>query len=318
VIHQIAQLLKHETGGDPMRDLKWCRRATRKIAAQLRRLKIRAGASTVRRLLKKMGFSLRVNHKRLESGNRNPPPRPVRNRQFFYIHRQRKQFTAKGLPIISVDAKKKEWLGKFKNPGGCWEKEPQPVLDHDFPSDAVGRAIPYGIYDPGKNRGFVVVGTSRETPAFAVEAITLWWKSCGQKMYPRAQKLLILADAGGGNSARARGWKFHLQQQLVNAYGLKVTICHYPPGASKWNPIEHRLFSQISNNWSGRPLASYETVLKYIRTTETGTGLKVRARLLRKKYEKGEKISDQEMQQLVITNHSTLSAWNYTLTPTTM
>jgi hypothetical protein len=265
-----------------------------------------------------MGFSLRVNHKRLESGNRNPPPRRIRNRQFLYIARQRKRFTAQGHPIISVDAKKKEWLGKFKNPGVCWEQEPQPVLDHDFPSDAVGRAIPYGIYDPGKNRGFVAVGTSHETPAFAVDAITLWWNSCGQKTYPQAQELLVLADAGGSNGVRPRAWKYHLQQQLVNAHGLKVTVCHYPPGSSKWNPIEHRLFSQISNNWSGRPLRTYETVLKYIRTTKTQTGLQVNARLLRHLYKKGEKISSQQMQQLVLTNHRTLPAWNYTLTPTAM
>ncbi len=314
----IARLLQHETGGDPMRDLKWSRRAIRKIARQLRRLKIRVSASTVRRLLKQLGFSLRVNHKRLESGNKNPPPRRVRNRQFTYIHGRRQRFTAKADPIISVDAKKKEWIGQFKNPGACWEPQPQLVNDHDFPSDAKGRAIPYGIYDPGKNRGFVVVGTSHETPAFAVDAIALWWKSHGQKRYPEAKHLLILADSGGGNSARARGWKYHLQQQLVNPYRLQVTVCHYPPGASKWNPIEHRLFSQISNNWAGRPLESYETVLKYIRTTTTSTGLEVSARMLHKKYEKGEKISDQQMRQLMLTNHITLPAWNYTLTPSTM
>ena len=314
----MARLLRHETGGDPMRDLKWCRRATRKIARRLRQLKIPVSASTVRRLLKKMGFSLRVNHKKVESGNKNPPPRRVRNRQFLYINRQRKRFAAQGDPIISVDANKKEWLGKFKNPGACWEQEPQLVNDHDFPSDAVGRAIPYGIYDPGLNRGFVVVGTSRETPAFAVDAIALWWSSCGQRKYPGAEELLILADSGGGNSARARGWKYHLQHRLANAYRLKVTVCHYPPGASKWNPIEHRLFSLISNNWAGRPLESYETVLKYIRTTETAKGLRVNTRLLRKQYEKGEEFSDQQMRELVLTNHTPLPAWNYTLTPTTM
>jgi hypothetical protein len=265
-----------------------------------------------------MGFSLRVNHKRLESGNKNPPPRRVRNRQFTYIDRQRKRFTARAHPIISVDAKKKEWIGKFKNSGISWEQQPQLVNDHDFPSDAVGRAIPYGVYDPRRNQGFVVVGTSRETPAFAVDAITLWWKSCGQKRYPKAKQLLILADSGGGNSARARGWKYHLQHQLVNPYRLQVTVCHYPPGASKWNPIEHRLFSQISNNWAGRPLQSYETALKYIRTTSTLTGLAVCARMLPKKYEKGESFSDQQMQQLMLSKHSTLPAWNYTLTPATM
>ena len=269
-----------------MQDLKWCRRATRKIARQLRRLKIWVSAGTVRRLLKQMGFSLRVNHKRLESGNKNPPPRPVRNRQFAYIDRQREQFAARGNPIISVDAKKKEWVGKFKNPGVGWEQEPQLVNDHDFPSDAQGRAIPYGIYDPRSHQGFVLVGTSHETPAFAADAIALWWNRCGQRSYPQAHELLILADSGGGNGARARGWKYHLQHQLVNVHGLKVTVCHYPPGASKWNPTEHCLFS-ISNNWASRPLQDYETILNYIRTTTTSTGLRVRARLLCKKYEKG-------------------------------
>lgn len=301
-----------------MRDLKWTRRATRTIASQLRRLNIWIGARTVGRLLKQMGFSLRVNHKKLESGNKNPPPRRVRNRQFAYIDRKRKEFSSRGNPIVSVDAKKKEPIGKFKNPGACWEQQAQLVNDHDFRSDAVGLAIPYGIYDPGVNRGFLVVGTSHETPAFAVDAITLWWKSCGQKRYVGAKKLLILADSGGGNSARSRGWKYHLQHQLANRYRLKVTVCHYPPGASKWNPIEHRLFSQISKNWAGRPLESYETVVKYIQTTTTSTGLKVCARLLQKKYERGESISKQEMQQLALTNHKTLPGWNYTLTPATM
>jgi hypothetical protein len=259
-----------------------------------------------------------VNHKKLESGNKNPPPRRVRNRQFAYIHRKREEFTSRGNPIISVDTKKKELIGKFKNPGACWERQPQRVNDHDFRSDAIGMAVPYGIYDPGLNRGFVVVGSSRETPAFAVDAITLWWSSCGQRLYPEAKELLILADSGGGNSARARGWKYHLQQELANHYRLKVTVCHYPPGASKWNPIEHRLFSQISKNWEGTPLKSYETVVKYIRTTTTSTGLRVRARLLHKRYERGESISDQEMQQLMLTNHKTLPGWNYTLTPATM
>ncbi|MGC9222943.1 MAG: ISAzo13 family transposase [Terracidiphilus sp.] len=155
-------------------------------------------------------------------------------------------------------------------------------------------------------------------PAFAVDAIALWWKSYGQKRYPKAKELLILADAGGANSARARGWKYHLQHQLANPYGLKVTVCHYPPGSSKWNPIEHRLFSQISNNWAGRPLESYETVLNYIRTTSTSTGLEVDARMLPRKYEKGEAISAGQMRQLMLANHTTLPAWNYTLTPSTM
>ncbi len=318
MIERIADLLQHETAGDPVHGLKWTRRGTRKITRQLHRLGIPISANTVGRLLKQMGFSLRVNHKKLESGNPHPPPRCVRNRQFAYIGRRREEFSSRGDPIVSVDTKKKEMVGKFKNPGVCWEQDPYLVNDHDFRSDALGRAIPYGIYDPRANRGFVVVGTHHETPAFAVDAIVLWWKSCGQGMYTDAKELLILADCGGGNSARSRGWKYHLQHQLCNPYGLKVTVCHYPPGASKWNPIEHRLFSEISKNWAGRPLESYETIVKYIRRTTTSCGLEVRARLQRKKYEKGEAISDREMKQLVLANHKTLPAWNYTLTPPRM
>jgi hypothetical protein len=314
----IADLLRHEIAGDPMHGLKWTRRATRKIARELRRMRISVGANTVSRLLKRMGFSLRINHKRLESGNPNPPPRRVRNRQFLYIRKKREEFTSRGLPVISADAKKKEKVGNFRNAGKSWEKEAYEVMDHDFPSDAKGMAIPYGIYDPARNQGFVAVGTSCETPAFAVDAITLWWKNYGQRMYARANELLILADSGGGNSARARGWKFHLQHQLCNPFGLQVTVCHFPPGASKWNPIEHRLFSEISKNWEGKPLESYETILKYIRTTETLSGLKVRACLLRKKYAKGEEVSKGEMQELVLTRHKTLPQWNYTLAPSKM
>jgi Rhodopirellula transposase DDE domain len=318
VIRRITDLLKNETAGDPMHGLKWTRRATRKIAGELHRVKIQIGATTVGRLLKQMGFSLRVNHKRLESGNPNPPPRRVRNRQFLYIGRKREAFTARGYPVISVDAKKKEMVGNFKNPGRSWGQEPYEVKDHDFRGDAQGMAIPYGIYDPRAQRGFVVVGTSHETSLFAVEAIELWWKNDGRRRYRAAKKLLLLADCGGSNSARSRGWKYQLQHRLCNSYGLHVTVCHYPPGASKWNPIEHRLFSEISKNWAGKPLKSYETVLKYIRTTTTSRGLKVRACLLRKKYAKGQAVSNNEMQQLMLNRHQTLPQWNYTLTPSRM
>ncbi len=298
-----------------MHGLKWTRKTTRKVARQLRRLNIRISAKTVGRLLKDMGFSLRVNHKNLESGNKNPPPRRVRNRQFKYINQKRQEFASRGNPIISVDTKKKEKVGKFKNPGVSWEQRPYLVNDHDFPNDAVGIAILYGIYDTEANRGFVAVGSSYETPAFAVDAIALWWKRCGRTMYPKADELLILADCGGGNSARSRAWKYHLQHQLCDSYGLTVTVCHYPPGASKWNPIEHHLFSHISNNWAGKPLESYETVVKYISTTKTSTGLRVRAELVRKNYEKGEEIAKSEMAELVLTPHKTLPGWNYTLAP---
>ncbi len=318
MIERIADLLKHETAGDPVHGLKWTRKTTRKISAQLRRLNIRISANTVGRLLKDMGFSLRVNHKRLESGNKNPPPRRVRNRQFKYINKKRNEFASRRSPIISTDAKKKELIGNFKKPGVSWEDKPYWVKDHDFPSDADGKMIPYGIYDTQANLGFVAVGTSHETPGFAVDAIVLWWKSCGRKMYPKANELLILADCGGGNGARSRAWKYHLQHQLCDPYKLTVTVCHYPSGASKWNPIEHRLFSEISKNWAGKPLESYETAMKYIRTTETSTGLRVRARFVRRNYPKGEGISDKEMKQLGLNRHNILPEWNYTIASSKM
>lgn len=298
-----------------MKGLKWTRKTTKKVARELRRLDIRVSAKTVGRLLKNMGFSLRVNHKNLESGNKNPPPRRVRNRQFRYINRQRREFASRGNPIISVDAKKKEKVGKFKNPGVSWQQTPHLVNDHDFLNDAVGMAILYGIYDTEANRGFMAVGTTCETPAFAVDAIALWWKRYGRSRYPNANELLILADCGGSNSARARAWKYHLQHQLCDFSGLKVTVCHYPPGASKWNPIEHHLFSHISHNWAGIPLESYETVLKYISTTKTSTGLRVAPQLMRKEYAKGEDISKSEMEALLLNPHKTLPGWNYTIAP---
>lgn len=301
-----------------MRGLKWTRKTTRKVAGELQRLGICIGAKTVGRLLKKMGFSLRVNRKTLESGNKNPPPRRVRNRQFNYIRRKREEFAGRESPVVSVDTKKKELVGNFKNQGVSWEQEPQLVKDHDFRSDAEGMAIPYGVYDTRANHGFIVIGTSRETPAFAVDAIVLWWKQCGSRMYAAKDELLILADCGGGNSPRARAWKYHLQHQLCDPFRLTVTICHYPPGASKWNPIEHQLFSHISNNWAGKPLRTYETIVNHARTTRTSCGLKVIARLVRKKYDKGEEISQTEMAKLSLTSHKTLPAWNYTLAPSEM
>jgi len=301
-----------------MRGLKWTRKTTRKVAKELGKLKIRISAKTVGRLLKNMGFSLRVNRKNLESGNKNPPPRKVRHRQFKYINRKRKEFASAGNPIISVDSKKKEKVGNFKNPGSSWQKEPYLVNDHDFSNDALGMAIPYGIYDTEANRGFVALGTSYDTPAFAVDSICNWLKCEGMTTYPEANELLILADCGGSNSARARAWKYHLQHRICNTYGINVTVCHYPPGASKWNPIEHHLFSHISNNWAGKPLETYETVVKYIKTTTTSTGLSVKASLVSKNYEKGEKISASEMKLLSLNMHKTLPQWNYTLTHSKM
>ena len=221
----------------------------------------------------------------------------------------------KGFPSVSVDTKKKEMLGLFKNGGRAWGNAPVPVNDHDFRRDSVGMAVPYGVYDPEKNHGYVFIGTSRDTAAFAVDALARWWKRVGQKHYTEPDRLLVLADCGGGNGARTRAWKYGLQTRFVDVFGVAVTVCHYPPGASKWNPIEHRLFSEISKNWAGRPLDSYEKALNYRRTTATATGLRVKASMLKGEYPKGVKISDRQMKAVNLQRHKVLPAWNYTIHP---
>lgn len=301
-----------------MSGLKWTRKTPEKIARELSFVGIFVSANTVAGLLKEMGFSLRVNHKKLESGNRNPPSGEVRNDQFEHISHMRESFASQGNPIISVDAKKKQLIGCFKNEGRSWQRESIAVNDHDFLSDAQGRAVPYGIYDTQANLGYVYLGMSAETPAFAVEAIAWWWSTYGIKSYGPNSHLLILADCGGSNSPRARAWKFHLQHKLCNPYGLTLSICHYPAGASKWNPVEHRLFAEISKNWAGKPLESFETALKYIRTTATHSGLRTKARLTRKHFPKGETASKAQMNQLNMTQNDPFHKWNYTIGPSKM
>ena len=251
--------MTHETAGDPVSGLKWTHRTTAKLAHELRGLGIHVCPQTVARLLKAMGYSLRVNHKKLAGASH-----PNRDQQFRYITELRERCAADNLPVISVDTKKKELVGAFRNPGAKWDRSPELVNDHDFPSDAEGLAIPYGIYDPRANAGTVFVGRTADTPAFAVDCIEKWWRTEGRKHYPQAQTLQILADGGGSNSSTARAWKFNLQHRLCNRHGLRVTVAHYPPATSKWNPIEHRLFCEISKNWAGRPLDSYETILNYL------------------------------------------------------
>ncbi len=214
-----------------------------------------------------------------------------------------------------MDAKKRELVGHFKNDGTEWSQAPTLVNDHDFRSLAKGVAIPYVIYDTEANRGFVCVGTSRGTPEFAVDSIERWWRLAGRRRQPHANRLLILADGGGGNGPRARVWKARLQDRVCDRHQLTITVCHYPPGASQWNPVEHRVNCEISRNWQAVPLDSYETVLKYIRTTTTATGLCMRAHLIRKEYEKGITVPDDEMAQLSIQTHTSRSRWNYTLYP---
>lgn len=304
--------MQHDTAGDPITGIKWSRRTTRKIAEQLATLGIAVSKNTVGRLLKQMKYKLRVNRKQIASANS-----PTRNQQFLYISEQRQRFASQGLPIISVDSKKKELIGAFKNPGTKWDRQPQPVNDHDFRSEAKALATPRGIYDTQANCGSVFVGISHDTPAFAVDTVAQWWLYEGRLRYPEAREIFILADGGGSNGSRCRAWKKALQDRICNLLGLTVTVSHYPPGASKWNPIEHRLFSEISKNWAGQPLTDLETMLNFIRTTKTETGLTVSAYLIPENYDTGIKISDQQMRQLNLVKHNMLGLWNYSVRPAT-
>jgi hypothetical protein len=302
--------MEHETAGDPMTGLKWTRRTTEKIARELANLGgIEISANTVGRILKELGYSLRVNHKKISSGTG-----AGRDAQFRKISAVRDRFSKRGLPVISVDTKKKELVGNFKNPGAAWNKQAVAVKDHDFRSQGLGLAVPYGIYDIQANRGSVFVGASHDTAQFAVSSIAKWWRYDGSARYSKAKELLILADCGGSNGYRCRAWKHELQQ-FSNRYRIEITVSHYPPGTSKWNPIEHRLFSEISKNWAGCPLDSFATIQYYISTTSTTTGLAVKAYIDRKVYEKGIKINVEQLNRLNIRQHDDLPDWNYTVTP---
>jgi hypothetical protein len=257
-----------------------------------------------------MGFSLKFNKKR-----RVGSVSPDRDEQFRYIADQKAAFREAGQAIISVDTKKKELIGPFRSRGRSWCKIPQEVNGYDFTSLADYRAIPFGIYDVVHNKGHVTVGISNDTSAFAVRAIARWWAEDGHCASPRADKLLILADCGGTNGCRSRSWKLHLQEGLCDVFGLAVTVCHFPPGCSKWNPVERRLFSQISMNWEGQPLRSLEVMLAYIRGTTTTTGLTVTAHLDEAVYEKGQQVHKEGLDGLNMAPHATCPAWNYTISP---
>lgn len=307
--------MKHATAGDPVSGIKWTRKSTYRIAQHLNRMSIEVCAGTVGRLLKAQGYSLRKNRKNIETPTGKPPDPQRRDRQFNYIRRQRRHYEAEGLPVISIDTKSRELIGRFHRSGRCWSSEPIEVFDHDFPSAAQGVGVPYGIYDTLRNQGFIAVGTSKDTSEFAVDTIRWWWVHIGRQAYPHAEEILIVADGGGSNGYRTRLWKQQLQEQFCNRVGMKVRVCHYPPGASKWNPIEHRLFAHISANWAAQPLESYETMLKYIRTTRTDTGLGVRARINRKKYQKGIRVSDLQMLQIHLKQARVNPEWNYIIEP---
>jgi len=291
---------------------KWTRLTPKKIANCLQeRLDLRVAPTTVRRLLSQLEYSLKGNCKTLSAGSH-----PDRDKQFSIIEQQRERFDKAGDPVISVDTKKKELIGLFKNPGRTWCQEAKKVKDHDFRSEALGIASPYGIYDVGLNSGMVVVGKSADTPEFAVNCIASWWQHQGRHQYPDAKRLLILADSGGSNGARPRAFKKFLQERIADEYGLEVTVCHYPTGASKWNPIEHRMFSEISKNWAGHPLESFEILLNLVRNTRTKTGLCVEAYFDDREYEKGINVAEKEFKKLNISRNSELNNWNYTVSPT--
>lgn len=291
---------------------KWTHHSLRQLSKALqRRLRTKISHNTVARMMQGLGYSLRTNRKCLAEVSH-----PDRDRQFRYLARLRRQFIRQGLPVISVDTKKKEWIGPFKNPGRCWRRQPRSVFTHDFSKYAEGQAIPYGAYDVAHNDGIVVVGISHETPAFAVAAIRRWWRSVGRKRYPKARRLLIEADCGGANDYRKWEWKAGLQR-LADELDLVIAVTHFPPGASKWNPIDHRMFSLISRNWSGEPLVSYETALKFIRATHSTKGFHCRASLDIKDYPLKRKIPPVERAQIRITRHRRLPQWNYVIQPHT-
>ncbi len=308
---QLVILLRHDTAGNPCSDLRWTRRTTRNLAAYLTDvLELAVCPRTVARLLRALGYSLRVNHKCIPSTSS-----AERNDQFEFIDRLRSDCGHRNTPIVSIDSKKKELVGRFRNAGVSWEPAPVPVNDHDFRSHASGLAVPHGIYDTLANRGFVSVGVSSDTAFFAVDNLDAWWRSAGSSRYPDASQLVILADCGGSNSYRVRAWKYALQHHFCNVHQLPVTVAHYPAGCSKWNPIEHRLFSEISRNWSGCPLESFALILNYIASTTTRTGLVVTSRLNTKEYSTGIPISDEQMGTLNITPNEHIPKWNYTISP---
>jgi Rhodopirellula transposase DDE domain/Helix-turn-helix of DDE superfamily endonuclease len=311
LVPALLALVEPDERGDPMSPLRWTTKSTRKLAAELTRQGHRAGADTVGDLLRAQGFSLQGNAKTIEGARHRD-----RDAQFGYLNERARRHRDGGQPVVSVDTKKKEQIGEFASAGREWRPagDPVRVRDHDFPDKKLGKAVPYGVYDLAAGTGWVNVGTGHDTAAFAVESVRRWWRAAGAAAYPGARKLLITADAGGSNGYRTRAWKTGLAA-LAAETGLQITVCHFPPGTSKWNKIEHRLFSHITMNWRGRPLTSHDVIVNTIAATTTRTGLTVRAELDTGLYPAGIKISDQQMAALPITPHHFHGDWNYTLHP---
>ena len=313
LLEALERLIDPVTRGDPMSPLRWTCKSTANLAAELTRQNHPVTDRTVAMLLQQVGYSLQGNRKTREGSSH-----PDRNAQFEYINRQVKGFQKRQQPVVSVDTKKKELVGEFKNPGTEWQPQGQPeeVNVHDFPDQKLGKAIPYGVYDLACNEGWVSVGIDHDTAEFACASIQRWWTEMGLARFPRATELLITADGGGSNSSRNRLWKKSLQG-LADELGMTLNVCHFPPGTSKWNKIEHRLFCFITKNWRGRPLTSYQTIVNLIASTTTKTGLMVRAALDSHHYETGIEVRDDELQHLRLTRAKFHGDWNYSIKPRT-
>jgi hypothetical protein len=311
LVDDLRSLVEPSTRGDPQASLLWTAKSLRNLAAGLRELGHQISHSVVGDLLRSLGYSLQANRKTREGGNH-----PDRDAQFGYINDQVKAALAAGEPAISVDTKKKELVGDFKNAGREWRPKgtPELVRVHDFLIKQLGRAVPYGVYDISENAGWVSVGVDHDTASFAVNAIRRWWQTMGQPRYPNATRLLITADGGGSNGSRLRLWKLKLQQ-LADELGIAITVCHLPPGTSKWNKIEHRLFSFITQNWRGKPLVSHQVIVQLIAATTTKAGLKVRAEIDHNSYPSGIVVKNAELAAVNLTRHDFHGEWNYTIAP---
>ena len=311
LLRALETLVDPVTRGDPMSLLRWTCKSAAKLAAALQTQGHVVSERTVNRLLHDLGYSLQANRKTLEGR-----AHPDRDAQFQYINRRAKAFQGQGQPVVSVDTKKKELVGQFRQSGREWHPQGQPeeVQVHDFPNEALGKVIPSGVYDEATNSGWVSVGIDHDTAAFAVETVRRWWRYMGSKVYPRAKRLLITADGGGSNGSRCRLWKVELQQ-LADEIGLHISVCHCPPGMSKWNKIEHRMFCHITENWRGRPLVSREVVVNLIGHTTTKTGLAIRSELDENRYPTGREVTAQQMESLAIKQDKFHGEWNYTIQP---
>jgi transposase len=312
LVAHLDALVEPSSRGDPESPLRWTCKSTRQLATALQQQGHQVGRQTVANLLADLGYSLQGNRKTKEGTSH-----PDRDAQFTYINKQVQAFQSRGQPVVSVDAKKKELVGDFKNSGREWQPKGQPaaVRVYDFVDKQLGKGIPYGVYDPTANVGWVSVGSDHDTAAFAVETLRRWWSNMGSPMYGSATDLLITADGGGSNGSRNRLWKVALQE-LADESGLRISVCHFPPGTSKWNKIEHRMFSHISMNWRGKPLTSHEVIVNLIANTTTKTGLMIRAELDSGQYPTGIKVSDQELEHVRLHKADFHGEWNYTILPT--